>query len=597
MKTPHVNLGAPTTRTPYAFWLVLIVFLMSLAISVLTPSFQSPDEDAHLKRAYLLGHGHIWLSNVPGQSTGGLVDQGLITYMQKFERLPFHGEQKLSANDLYEAKQIEWAKSSAFTSTAGISYYFPLIYTPQAIGIRIGEILGLAIDHSYQFAKLSALIAACAFLFWALSLYGFSALTLGLFILPMSLFQMGSASLDGVAHSICFVVLAIYLRMNQAKSSSPKWMAFTLCILIALLTTSRMHLMPLLLLPFLAYRLTRQKTYLWGGIAAIGFTIIWILLTMKFVVDLRVVTSLKGAGLIAYYATHPLDLFQVFFNTFTSVNTLKSYATAFIGVLGWLDASFPKVHYAILGVLLGFLALASISLRPKTITPSVQATFVICALGSVAIIFLSLLVQWTPHPATIILGVQGRYFFGPALLLSIAFTNPIRADNSSRQFLSSTVLVALASCSLIFTSSLLLQRYYLTPEQPTSEAFTLGWSKPLSANESVPIVFSAYQTKTPAKLQGISIYIDPPTGNGKVQLELLSSAGSRQIASFNYSTNTKAGYMPLPIPSDAYTTGKLVVAQGEGLKIKTVRSSDGIQRACIIYELSDGSRRYTPGCP
>ena len=603
MTTPHANLAnrlassSPAGRTPYAFWLVLIVFLMSLAISALTPSFQSPDEDAHLKRAYLLGHGHIWLGNVPGQSTGGLVDQGLITYMQKFERLPFHGEQKLSASDLYEAKQIEWSKSSAFTSTAGISYYFPLIYTPQAIGIRIGEVLGLTIDHSYQLAKLSALIAACAFLYWALSLYGFSTLTLGLFILPMSLFQMGSASLDGVAHAICFVVLAIYLRLNQVKSSSPKWMALTLCILIALLTTSRIHLMPLLLLLFLAYRLTRQKTYLWGGIAAIGFTIIWILLTMKFVVDLRVVTSLKGAGLIAYYATHPLDLFQVFFNTFTSIGTLKSYATAFIGVLGWLDASLPKVQYAILGALLGLLAFASFSWRPRTITPSVQATFGICALGSVAIIFLSLLVQWTPHPATIILGVQGRYFFGPALLLSIAFTNPISANNSSRQFLSSTVFVALASCSLIFTSGLLLQRYYLMPEQPTSEAFTLGLSKPLSANESIPIVFSVYQTKTPAKLQGVSIYIDPPTGNGKAQVELLSSAGSRQTATFNYGTATKAGYIPLPIPSDAYTTGKLVAVQGEGLKIKTVRSSDGIQRACIIYELSDGSRRYTPGCP
>ena len=88
MTTPHANLGAPqnrstssspASRTPYAFWLVLIVFLMSLVIGALTPSFQSPDEDAHLKRAYLLSHSHIWLGNTPGQSTGGFVDQGLIS--------------------------------------------------------------------------------------------------------------------------------------------------------------------------------------------------------------------------------------------------------------------------------------------------------------------------------------------------------------------------------------------------------------------------------------------------------------------------------------------------------------------------------------
>jgi uncharacterized membrane protein len=595
--TSNIASRVAFSRTPYAFFLVLIIFLLSLAISSLTPSFQSPDEDLHLKRAYLLGHGQIWLSAPPGKPTGGLVDQGLLSYMEKFHHLPFHGEQKITANDLYEAKQIQWAKVNTFSATEGQSYYFPLIYLPQAIGIRIGEILDIPVDLSYQLAKLSALIAACALLYWALTLYSFSALTLGLFILPMSLFQMGSASLDGIAHAICFVVLALYLRISQMKSFPSKWIALTLCILIALLTTSRMHLIPLLFLPFLAYRNTQQKFYLWGGVTALTFTVAWIIMTMLFVVDLRVVSTLKGAGLIAYYAMHPLELFQVFLNTFTSVSTLKSYATAFIGVLGWLDTSFPKFIYIVFSALLGLITLSCISWRPRTIKPSVQATFVICALGSIAVIFLSLLVQWTPHPATIILGVQGRYFFGPALLLSIAFTSPINIEKSIRQFLSSTILIALASCSLVFTSNLLLQRYYLMPEQQVSGVLIQGLSKPLSAKESIPIVFSSYQTKTPAKLQGISIYIDAPTAACKAQLQLSTSDGSQQLTTFEYRPDMQSGYIPLSIPGNTYTAGKLIAVEGEGLKIKTVESSDGVQRACIIYELSDGSRRYTPGCP
>jgi hypothetical protein len=59
----------------------------------------------------------------------------------------------------------------------------------------------------------------------------------------------------------------------------------------------------------------------------------------------------------------------------------------------------------------------------------------------------------------------------------------------------------------------------------------------------------------------------------------------------------KSGYIPLSIPSNTYNAGKLTAAEGEGLKLKMVESSNGVQRACIIYELSDGSRRYTPGCP
>ena len=597
MMNPSSSSSKDTKGTPYAFWLVLIIFFSSLAISSLTPSFQSPDEDAHVKRAYLLAHGQVWLNHPPGKSTGGLVDQGLITYMEKFSGIPFHGERKISANTLYEAKQIEWTGNKIHAPTDGISFYFPLIYAPQALGIRVGEILDLSVHTSYQIAKVLALIATCLLLYWALILHAFSALVVGLFILPMSLFQMGSASLDGIAHACCLMVITLYLKINVIKAQSPRWIAFLLCILIALLTTSRMHLLPLLLLPFLAHRITKQSIYLWGGIAASVFTVGWILASMLSVVDLRVVSSMSSAQLIAYYALHPVQLLKVLFNTFTSIPTLKSYATAFIGVLGWLDASLPKMLYAILGSLLGLLAISCFSWHPKTIEPKTQITFVVCALGSVAIIFLSLLVQWTPHPATIILGVQGRYFFVPTLLLSIAFTSPINIEKSVKQFLSSTILIALASCGLVFTSSLLLQRYYLMPEQQVSDALIQGLSKPLSTKESILITFSSYQTKTPAKLQGISIYIDAPTSTGKAQLQLSTSDGSQLLTTFEYRPDMKAGYIPLSIPSNAYTAGKLIATEGEGLKLKTVTSPDGVQRACIIYELSDGSRRYTPNCP
>ena len=597
MMNPSSSSSKDTKGTPYAFWLVLIIFFSSLAISSLTPSFQSPDEDAHVKRAYLLAHGQVWLNHPPGKSTGGLVDQGLITYMEKFSGIPFHGERKISANTLYEAKQIEWTGNKIHAPTDGISFYLPLIYAPQALGIRVGEILDLSVHTSYQIAKVLALIATCLLLYWALILHAFSALVVGLFILPMSLFQMGSASLDGIAHACCLMVITLYLKINVIKAQSPRWIAFLLCILIALLTTSRMHLLPLLLLPFLAHRITKQSIYLWGGIAASVFTVGWILASMLSVVDLRVVSSMSSAQLIAYYALHPVQLLKVLFNTFTSIPTLKSYATAFIGVLGWLDASLPKMLYAILGSLLGLLAISCFSWHPKTIEPKTQITFVVCALGSIAIIFLSLLVQWTPHPATIILGVQGRYFFVPTLLLSIAFTSPINIEKSVKQFLSSTILIALASCGLVFTSSLLLQRYYLMPEQQVSDALIQGLSKPLSTKESILITFSSYQTKTPAKLQGISIYIDAPTSTGKAQLQLSTSDGSQLLTTFEYRPDMKAGYIPLSIPSNAYTAGKLIATEGEGLKLKTVTSPDGVQRACIIYELSDGSRRYTPNCP
>jgi len=45
------------------------------------------------------------------------------------------------------------------------------------------------------------------------------------------------------------------------------------------------------------------------------------------------------------------------------------------------------------------------------------------AAASLGIIFLALLVTFTPHPATLVQGIQGRYFLVPTLLMAYALSN------------------------------------------------------------------------------------------------------------------------------------------------------------------------------
>ena len=58
-----------------------------------------------------------------------------------------------------------------------------------------------------------------------------------------------------------------------------------------------------------------------------------------------------------------------------------------------------------------------------------------------------------------------------------------------------------------------------------------------------------------------------------------------------------SGYLTIHVPLDAYTKGQLILNKDRDLQIKGVEQTNRAPRACIIYELSDGSRRYTPGCP
>ena len=629
MSLPNPNASlAPNSSTPWAAGFTIVLFCLCLAISQLIPPFQSPDEDVHVKRAYLLGHGQIWLSTPANTPTGGPIDQGLLQLMALFDGLPFHAEKKLSANELYEAGQVRWQGTYTHHPTSAISHYFPLLYAPQALGLRIGEFFNISVLHSYQLAKLFALLASCMLIYWALFIYPFSLAVLGLFVLPMSLFQMGSASLDGIAHAMSLLVIALYLKISQQSSmlqnnaskdvliaKSTAGQGILLAVGIALLTSSRMQLLPLLLLLWSCSWQTKQKKYLYYA-AAIGFfTITWILLSITTVVDTKVTTSLTPMQAIAFYLTHPLTGIQVLLNTLTNLAILKSYATGFIGVLGWLDASLPKIQYGLLGALLALLIILNLTWHPQDLTKHRQKVLVLCAVASMGIVFAALLIQWTPHPATVILGVQGRYFFVPALLMGVAFTRPfstqlstpIKVIRSWLQKISLLVLVILSATALYCTSALLLGRYYLMPEQADASQLRPIWIAPSihdDKNATIALVFSAYQTQHPARLQSISVFLDTlPASSAQsnaltpLVLELWNAQGQVRQVLANTSATAASGYLTINIPQDTYIKGQIVLKPDGMLRIKGVQHSNGVERACLIYELSDGSRRYTPGCP
>ena len=399
-----------------------------------------------------------------------------------------------------------------------------------------------------------------------------------------------------------------------------------LALCIALLTSSRMQLLPLLLLLWSCSRHSGQKKYLYYAAAVGIFTLTWILLSITTVVDTKVTTSLTPIQAIGFYLTHPITGIQVFFSTLTNLALLKSYATSFVGVLGWLDASLPKAQYSLLGALLAFLVALCFSWRPQGLSKHHQSVLVLCAVCSMGIVFAALLIQWTPHPATVILGVQGRYFFVPALLICVAFTRPIvrqlthsTAETSSpqktaqitlvqswTQKMSLAVLILLSGTSLYCTSHLLLGRYYLMPEQADVSQWRPIWiaaSNQDHQSSYLPVVFSTYQTQQPARLQSISLFLDITSTPGNlaqnpqpIVLKLWNAAGLEHQIAASTSAKAASGYLTINVPQDAYTKGQIIASKELALRIKGVQNNSE-QRACIIYELSDGSRRYTPGCP
>jgi len=182
--------------------------------------------------------------------------------------------------------------------------YFPAVYAPQAFGLAVGEALSLSVDNSYRFARLCALLASLALLFIAFRIFNPPLLVLGLLILPMTLFQLSSASLDGVANSAAILGISAFARAVVDKRATRPWVLWTLCASVFIVAASREYLVPLLLLVFGGFYFTRDKKYIFAGLFVTGAIAAWVWVAMA------TAGSLSSSGLtvsegLAYYASNP----------------------------------------------------------------------------------------------------------------------------------------------------------------------------------------------------------------------------------------------------------------------------------------------------
>ena len=445
---------------------LLALFIACSIFSALIPSFQSPDEFEHIKRAYLFGKGEIVLTAAEGQSSGGMIDTGLLRYMHAFDGLPFHSESKVTSDVLRDANAIQWEHTSAFSPALGQAYYFPAIYSIHALGLLLGEHLDLKINDSYRLTKLLLLIATCGVLFLAFRLCPPTPLVYALLVIPMSLFQFSSASLDGIATALSLVIVSAFLRTMSLGKTAPAWLFYLMIISWMLVASSRLHLFSLILLALAVCVYTRRTQYLIATFLAIGFVVLWQVIIMKTIVDGRVDLHATSSAIIANYVQNPARFLSVVVTTVTHPSIAAGYFSSFCGVLGWLDAPFHGREYIYLGTLT--LAVAAFSVDWKNLGKSIptRLLLVLCSLASVFTIFFALLVTWTPHPATIIDGVQGRYFLVPGVLLAYATSGLTKGIGATQEKIGMIAIVILAAFSISNMTDLLVERYYLlTPGQ------------------------------------------------------------------------------------------------------------------------------------
>ncbi|MEX5683700.1 DUF2142 domain-containing protein [Pseudomonas silesiensis] len=577
--------------------IALLIFFVCYVISLLTPPFQSPDEINHIKRAYLLGSGKIVLDTPPGNPSGGMIDTGLLSFIKSYEHIPFHSEEKVSRTNLYESNGIEWSKKESFSEAAGTGYYFPLVYLPQAVALKIGYALSLSVADSYKLTRLFSLATLCLLLFIAFSIYSPSLLTACLLLLPMTLFQMASASLDGISTALAVFAISVFMKISAEKENSKTILFTSLILSIVLLTSSRTHLLPLLLLPFASYFYTKQRRYLFAGIAISLLVITWIIIAIKFTTDGRPEAGASPGKTAVFYIEHPFILISTIFNTITDKNMILFYAESFIGILGWLDAQFERVIYIVFFALITFAMLVSVSLEKikKELIP--RSILLICSLSAVILMFIALLLTWKTSQATIIQGVQGRYLLVPALLFSYALSTTPRGKKGKYIGIALGSFLVLYSVSTM--STLILDRYYIQPEQPKPSELKFLPSDKLSLQSPIIFIQDARLRERAIELKSVSILFAThmKINQGVARLKLSGPNGKLFETKFKLESLEDNKYKKFKLDGAPYDSAYIEFETGGGISVWQAVDNTDTVTTCAIYELTNGVKLYTKGCP
>jgi hypothetical protein len=421
-----------------------------IVLSVAMAPFQVADELAHTLRADQIAQGKLIADRTGGVVSGPLADYGTL-----YRTFYFHPEAKQSVALARLSATIDWSGPDRWENFQNTAQYGPWLYAPQAIGLLLGQAIGLTVPQSVVVARLANGLAACLVAFLALRICRRGrGLMFATLLLPMTLSQLGSASQDALLITLSLLAVAVASRtLDERRPASLAEFTLFAAILVATMMARPAQIALALLLPaFVGRHDPRRIGKLLVGGAAAALIAAWIPILAELVPPLS--PELSPGRQLALIIAHPLLLPTVMANSFAKDGWFL-FGTL-VGRLGWLDMPMPDAYLIAAGIALA-LALIAPGNRGPAWWPGILgvATFVALTTAVCGAIYLS----WTPVGQSTINTLQGRYIL-PALPL-LAWPVPAYGWRLERLLAPSWYAVALFPlASLALLPGVIMDRYY-----------------------------------------------------------------------------------------------------------------------------------------
>ncbi|MFF0457069.1 DUF2142 domain-containing protein [Nocardia africana] len=414
---------------PAAAVFLLVAGVFGIVFATITPPFWGHDEITQFGRAYQVAHGGFTPERITddrGVSYGGQIPlsiDGLMGYaFTDYNRHPTEPAPLAADETAYDRLGSAPVTTTAtkqmwFTNTAA---YSPLPYVPAAVGIRLAQAIGLDVGDTVLLTRLAGLLAylvIVAFALRALRAFRIQWLAFTVAVLPIALFQAGTVTADTVTNALavlvsCLVVKGVFLGTRLTRPEVVAALAATLALPLSKPTYVILAML-VVLIPARQYGFGNVLRWLPWCFAALG--------AILFAVWMKIAAPTgDGMGLMRkpaeWHSVRPGDqLHEILSNPVHFANTFgdsiwyrdEKWFSQFFGELGFAYVDVPA-----LSILACLLALAvSVGIADR-LTGDRWRTWIVAltVLASVAMIYVTLYMSFTPVGYWMIDGVQGRYF-------------------------------------------------------------------------------------------------------------------------------------------------------------------------------------------
>ncbi|MEB5707356.1 DUF2142 domain-containing protein [Pantoea anthophila] len=408
----------------YLYLLVAVILMAGYLIVVsVKPPFSSPDEPNHLARSDALWNGDFVLSPVkPTGNSGGMVGSVFHESVSSFSKMLHSHDPEQTKSYLETLKTIQWDGKKIPYAMANVAFYFPVVYLPQAISFKVGELLGLSFYDTYILLNAITFLSVLVILWMAMRIYPIPATAILLLILPTALFQIMSPTIDGLSMALAVLAMSIFMRLLSGENEGYSRLLWLMGFVIISVSGSRANLLPMILIPAWLYFKNKRKENIACFVVVAAIALAWTAFNLVNVQDTFTARhpGHTNSELVSYYIKHPIETFRIIWGTISDPAYFNFYTSTMVGVIAWLDAPVLMGIVDIFNAAICLYFLSHLYLS-RGVTGNSNRLFIL-AISSISaiLIFCAILAQWSPFPTERVIGVQGRYFLIPLIMIAYA---------------------------------------------------------------------------------------------------------------------------------------------------------------------------------